>query len=251
MNDSVWIVGASMTPFGRWPAEDAMSLGATAAAAAVDDAGVAWHDIGMMTAACALDVMPAGQRIQKLLVQTGIPVVNVTNACASGATAVRVAQLAIASGEVDVALAVGTEQMGKMGMLLVNQQAPRDRFEPAGRYGAVMPVEGVLGTELMPGVFAMAGMQYALRHNVDVRHFAQVAVKNHRHSTLNPLAQYRKELSLDDVLAADTVAYPNTIPMCCPTGDGAAAVVLASDAFVDCLDPGVRQPATRCTTSTR
>ena len=249
MNDSVWIVGASMTPFGRWPAEDAMSLGATAAAAAVDDAGVAWHDIGMMTAACALDVMPAGQRIQKLLVQTGIPVVNVTNACASGATAVRVAQLAIASGEVDVALAVGTEQMGKMGMLLVNQQAPRDRFEPAGRYGAVMPVEGVLGTELMPGVFAMAGMQYALRHNVDVRHFAQVAVKNHRHSTLNPLAQYRKELSLDDVLAADTVAYPNTIPMCCPTGDGAAAVVLASDAFVDCLDPGVRQRAVKVSAS--
>ena len=249
MSNSVWIVGASMTPFGRRPTEDAMSLGATAAAGAVDDAGVAWHDIGMMTAACALDVMPAGQRIQKLLVQTGIPVVNVTNACASGATAVRVAQLAIASGEVDVALAVGTEQMGKMGMLLVNQQAPRDRFEPSGRYGAVMPVEGVLGTELMPGVFSMAGMEYALRHDVDVRHFAQVAVKNHGHSMLNPLAQYRNELSLADVLAADTVAYPNTIPMCCPTGDGAAAVVLASDEFVGRLDPATRQRAVKVSAS--
>jgi acetyl-CoA acyltransferase len=249
MSRSVWIVGAGMTPFGRWPAEDAMSLGATAAAAAVDDAEIAWHDIGMLSAACALDVLPAGQRIQKHLVQTGIPVVNVSNACASGATAVRVAHMAVASGEVDAALAVGTEQMGKMGMLLVNQQPARDRFEPSGRYGAVMATEGVLGTELMPGVFSMAGMEYALRHDVDVRHFAEVAVKNHRHSTLNPLAQYRNELCLSEVLAADMVSYLNTIPMCCPTGDGAAAVVLASDDIVARLEPAARRRAVKISAS--
>jgi acetyl-CoA acetyltransferase len=248
MSDTVWIVGASMTRFGRWPGEDAVSLGATAAASAVDDAGLRWTDIGLLAAACALDVLPIGQRIQRSLVQSGIPVINVTNACASGATAVRVAHMAVGSGEADLAVAVGTEQMGKKGML--NFEQPRgDRFEPSGRYGAVRSTEGVIGTELMPGVFSMAGMEYALRHGLDVRHFAEIAVKNHRHSALNPLAQYRNELTLDAVETAAMISYPNTLPMCCPTGDGAAALVLASDAALARLDPDVRRRAVKVSAS--
>lgn len=138
-----------------------------------------------------------GQRLQKQIGQTGIPVYNVVNACATGATAVRVAMMGIKAGECDMALAVGVEKMGKMGMLggAARKAGDKKIFTPKGRYGAVVKPEGLLGTGLMPGVFAQAGTEYALTHGVTTEQFAKVAVKNHLHSTLNPLAQYRKEFS--------------------------------------------------------
>src|SRR5207237_1408847 len=122
----------------------------------------------------------------------------------------REAWLAVASGEHEVAVAVGVEQMGKMGLL-------------GGGGGSGVRTEGVLGSGLMPAVFGQAGMEHMRRHGTTQAQFAKVAVKNHRHSTRNPLSQYQVEVSLDDVLHARMVAYPNTLYMCCPTGDGAAA----------------------------
>src|SRR3546814_12789723 len=98
-------------------------------------------------------------------------------------------------------------------------------------------------------VFAQAGTEYALKHGVTAEQFAKVAVKNHLHSTLNPLAQYQKEFSLDEVMGAEVISYPNTLPMCCPTGDGAAAVVLVSDAKLRTLDPDVRRRAGKVSSS--
>ena len=81
----------------------------------------------------------------------------------------------------------------------------------------------------MPGVFAQAGMAYAVEHDgVGPLQFAKVAEKNHQHSTLNPLAQYQKAFTLDEIQNAEMIGYPNTVLMCCPTGDGAAALVLVS-----------------------
>ena len=86
----------------------------------------------------------------------------------------------------------------------------------------------MLGTDLMPGVFAQAGMEYAYEHGgVGFEQFAKVAEKNHAHSMLNPLASTRSAFSLDEVMSAEMIAYPNTLLMCCPTGDGAAAAVRA------------------------
>jgi acetyl-CoA acetyltransferase len=188
-----------------------------------------------------------GQRLQKQIGQTGIPVFNVVNACATGATAARVAMLSIAAGESDIGLAVGVEKMGKMGMI-GGAARPREEkkiYAASGRYGSVVRTEGVLGTGLMPGVFAQAGMEYAFRHGVTPTQFAKVAQKNHAHSVLNPLAQYRKEFSLDEILKAEVISYPNTLPMCCPTGDGAAAVVLASNAKLKTLGLDVRRRAVK------
>jgi acetyl-CoA acyltransferase len=159
-----------------------------------------------------------GQRILHEIGQTGIPVVNVANACATGSTAFREAYLAVASGEVDVAIAVGVEQMGKAGLL------------GGGGGGSGIRTEGVIGSGLMPAVFGQAGMEHMRRYGTTREQFAKVAVKNHQHSTRNPLSQYRDEVSLDQVLNARMVAYPNTLYMCCPTGDGAAAAVLVSPA---------------------
>ena len=155
-----------------------------------------------------------GQQLQKQIGQTGIPVYNVANACATGATALRTVLLTIKAGEADMGLAVGVEQMGKGGLLGVGGKGDRGRkvYEPSGRYGSVMQVEGLLGTGLMPGVFAQAGMEYAYEHGgVDFEQFAKVAEKNHAHSTLNPLAHYQKQFSLDEIMAAEMMSLPEHV----------------------------------------
>jgi len=225
MGESVWIIGTSMTKFGRFADLDLLDLASTAALDALVDSGQDMADIGLLALGNVYEANSHnGQRLQKQIGQTGIPVYNVVNACATGATAVRVAMMGIKSGECDVAIAVGVEKMGKMGMLggAAKKADQKKVFSPKGRYGAVVKTEGLLGTGLMPGVFAQAGTEYALANGITAEQFAKVAVKNHMHSTLNPLAQYQKSFSLEEVLAAEVISYPNTLPMCCPTGDGAA-----------------------------
>ena len=237
-NQPTWIIGAAMTPFGRHKDRDLIDLGAGAALDALADAGMAIQDIGVFAVGNAYESNGmVAQRIQKQIGQTGIETYNVFNACATGATAVRLAHLAIQAGEADVALVVGAEKMGKMGMLGAAGKARSDRrvFTPSGRFGAVMGTEGILGTGLMPGVFAQAGMDYAREHDVTFRQFAKVAEKNHAHSALNPLAQYNKVFSLEEIMDARVISYPNTLPMCCPTGDGAAAIVLVSESKLKTL----------------
>jgi acetyl-CoA acyltransferase len=247
----IWIIGASMTPFGRFADKDLIDLASTAAMDALKDAQTTMDQVGVLTMGNVYEANSHnGQRLQKQIGQTGIPVFNVVNACATGATAVRVAMMAIASGETDLGLAVGVEKMGKMGLLGgARKGRTKTEFTPKGRYGAVMKTEGILGTSLMPGVFAQAGTEYALQHGVSAEQFAKVAQKNHAHSVLNPLAQYRKEFSLAEILNAETISYPNTLPMCCPTGDGASAVVLVSDAKLRTLDPDVRRRAVKISAS--
>src|SRR5437588_3446715 len=240
MGESVWVLGAAMTKIGRYPDRDVVDLASEAALDALDDAGVTIFDMDVLASGNMFNAMGGiGQQIQQQIGQTGIPVYNVVNACATGATAVRTVYLSIAAGESDMGIAVGSEQMGKMGLLGPAGQARAEKhvYEPAGRYGAVMPAEGVLGTGLMPGVFGQAGMEYAYEHDgVGFEQFAKVAEKNHAHSTLNPLAQYQKRFSLEEIMDARVISYPNTLPMCCPTGDGAAAVVLVSEAKLRTLD---------------
>ncbi|PWI10428.1 thiolase [Streptomyces sp. NWU339] len=248
----VWIIGASMTPFGRFADKDLIDLASDAALGALADAGASMSDIGLLAMGNVYEANSHnGQRLQKQIGQTGIPVYNVVNACATGATAVRVVLMSIAAGECDTGLAVGVEKMGKMGMIggAAKPRAEKKVYEPKGRYGSVLKTEGVLGTGLMPGVFAQAGMEYALAHGVTATQFAKVAQKNHAHSVLNPLAQYRKEFSLEEIVSAEMISYPNTLPMCCPTGDGGAAVVLVSDAKLKTLDPDVRRRAIKISAS--
>jgi acetyl-CoA acyltransferase len=231
--DNVWILGAYMTKFGRHTDKDLVDLAAESTLGALGDAGVTIHDMDVIGAGSLFNAMAGvGQQVQKQIGQTGVPVYNVANACATGATALRTVLLTIKAGEADMGLAFGVEQMGKGGLLGVGDKGSRGRkvYEPSGRYGSVMSVEGLLGTGLMPGVFAQAGMEYAFEHGgVDFEQFAKVAEKNHAHSTLNPLAHYQKQFSLDEVMNAEMMSYPNTLLMCCPNTDGSAAVVLVSE----------------------
>ncbi|MGH2585159.1 MAG: thiolase C-terminal domain-containing protein [Dehalococcoidia bacterium] len=213
--EDVYVVGVGMIKFGRYPDQDIGTLGAQAVIEALRDAGLAMKDIQILCSGNLYQTNMSGQRVLQHVGMTGIPDYNVANACASGSTAFREAYFAVASGAYDVAMAVGTEQMGKMGLL----GAPADP--------STSP-EGVLGTGLMPGVFGMAGMEHMRTYGTTVQQFAKVSVKNHRHATMNPLSQYQNELTLEEVLNARMIAHPNTLYMCCPTGDGAAAAIVVS-----------------------
>ena len=251
-DDSVWILGTHMTRFGRYPEQDVVDLAAEASMAALDDGNVTIHDMDVLAAGSLFNAGSGiGQRIQKQIGQTGIPVFNVANACATGATALRTVYLSIKAGEADMGLAVGVEQMGKMGLLGgAGTKKEKKVFEPAGRYGAVTGIDGYIGTEGMPGVFAQAGMEYANDYDgVGFEQFARVAYKNHLHSTLNPLAQYRKEFSMEEIMASPTMSYPNTLLMCCPTGDGAAAAVLISGQRLKSMPRYVRRRAVKVSAS--
>jgi acetyl-CoA acetyltransferase len=221
MADNVWVIGVHMTKFGQHKDKDALDLGSEAALNALADSGQTIHDMDVMAAGSLFNASAGmGQQIQKQIGQTGIPVFNVSNACATGATAFRTVYLSIKAGEADMGLAVGVEQMGKMGLLgsAGAAKGAKNEYSPSGRYGNVMPVEGVLGTGTMPGVFAQAGMEYAGKHDgVTVDHFYKIAEKNHAHSTLNPLAQYNKRFTLDEIKNAQVISYPNTMLMCSPT----------------------------------
>jgi acetyl-CoA acetyltransferase len=207
-----------MLKFGRYPDKEVPELGAQAVLLALKDAGMTMKDIELMASGNLYQSnATVGQRILREIGQTGIPVINVANACATGSTAFREAYMAVASGAYDVALAVGSEQMGKMG-LLGGGGAAR---------GGVSP-EGIIGSGLMPAVFGQAGVEHMRKYGTTFEQFAKVAVKNHKHSMHNPYSQYQVEMSLEDVMNARMVGWPNTLYMCCPTGDGAAAAILTS-----------------------
>lgn len=216
----VYVLGVGMIKFGRYPDKDVSELAGEAALLALKDAGMSIKDIQMLASGNLFQSNAmVGQRILQQIGQTGIPIINVSNACATGSTAFREAYFAVGSGEYDIAMAVGSEQMGKAGLL-----------GGGGRGGE--SVEGILGSGLMPAVFGQAGVEHMRQYGTTLEQFAKVSVKNHKHSTKNPLSQYQVEVGLEDVLKARMVAYPNTLYMCCPTGDGAAAAIVVSESVM-------------------
>jgi acetyl-CoA acyltransferase len=251
--DDIWILGIHMTKFGKHPELDTVDLAADAAMNALADAQVTMKDIGVLAAGNLMAPSSGiGQQLQKQIGQTGIPVYNVANACATGATALRTAIMAVKAGECDFGLAVGVEKLAGAGLLGGGGQAKKDgnRFEPKGRFGAVAPVDGRIGTETMPGVFAQIGMEYGHRYGgTSFELFARISEKNHAHSTLNPLAAYTKRMSLEEIMNDVMIAYPNTRPMCSANCDGAAAAVVVSGAKLATLSPDQRRRAVKVSAS--
>lgn len=212
-----YVVGVDMIKFGRFPDKTVPQIGAEAAQLAMDDCGLTIHDMqalysGNLGQASGM----VGQRLLQEIGQTGIPVVNVANACATGATAFREAWTAVKAGLYDCVLAVGVEQMGK-GLL------------GGSGSGTGIPKEGLLGSGTMPAVFAEAGMEHTRNYGTTFEQFAKVSVKNHHHSTLNPKAMYQIETPLDTVMNAEMISYPNTKLMCSVNVDGSAAAVICSE----------------------
>jgi acetyl-CoA acyltransferase len=246
--DDIWILGISMTPFGKHLDKDEVDLASMASRAALKDGGVTMRDMGVLAAGNLMGSGGMGQLLQKAIGQTGIPVYNVANACATGATALRTVVMALKAGEADLGLAVGVEKLAGAGLLVGGgkREADRNVWKPSGRYGAVGPIDGRIGTATMPGVFAQIGMEYGSKYEgVTFDLFARISVKNHSHSTLNPLATYQKAFTVDQVKNDVMIAYPNTRPMCSANCDGAAAAVLVTGERLRSLSPEQQRRAVR------
>jgi len=248
----VWILGIHMTKFGKHPDKDTVDLAAEAALGALADGGTTIKQMGVLAAGNLMGAAAGiGQQLQKQIGQTGIPVYNVANACATGATALRTAVMAVKAGECDFGLAVGVEKLAGAGLLAGGARKDAgNTWTPQGRYGAVAPIDGRIGTETMPGVFAQVGMEYGHRYGgTSFELFARISEKNHAHSTLNPLAAYSKRFTLDEIMNDMMIAYPNTRPMCSANCDGAAAAVVVSDAKLRTLDPDQQRRAVKISAS--
>ena len=254
--EDVYIIGAAMHPFGRFPEKTSLEMSAEICLAALADAQVSMGDVQVFGCGTMFE-HGSGSRILAAIGNPGVPIYNVQNACATGAMAVRVPFLEIKAGISDIGLGVGFEKMGKSGMTVAGQadvaargnggEKPKKVFDPENLR---MPTEGILGTGTMPGVFGEIGMEYAANNDgVGFEQFAKVAVKSHEHSALNPYAQYRKVFSLEEVMNAEVISWPNTLPMCGPTGDSAAALVLVSGTRLKSMPAEVRKRAVKISAS--
>lgn len=218
---NAYVIGIDMTAFARRTGKSAAQLGGEAALMALDDCGLTIRDIEALYCGCVMGAKSmVGQRILNQIGETGIPVVNVANACATGATAFREGVMAVKSGMHDVVLAVGVEQMSA-GLLP----------PPLGRTPEFAE-EGAIGSMSTPAMFAQIGVDHARKYGTSFEQFAKIAVKNHHHSIFNPKATLQKETPLEQVMGAEMIAYPLTKLMCSINTDGAAAAVIASEAAV-------------------
>jgi acetyl-CoA acetyltransferase len=214
----VYIIGAGMTQFGKHLERSLRDLGREACLLAFQDAGIEPKEVE--AGYCGNALAPAiqgetgvGQNVFWEVGISGIPIVNVENACASGSTALREGWMAVAGGFYDVVMVTGVEKavMPKGTMLNVG----------AGE------LETKLG-EVFPGYFATIAQKHMERYGTTREQMAQVSVKNHIHGALNPYAQFQKKFTLEEVLKSPMIADPLTLFSCCPNSDGAAALILCS-----------------------
>ncbi len=244
------IAGVGMTRFAKHHDRGLKDLGAEAVTAAMADAGL---DLAELEAAyvgnCAAGLVTGQESVrgQVVLSPLGvgkIPIVNVENACASGSTALYQACAMVTAGLHDVVLALGVEKLthpdkmrsfaafaGAMDVdELEEMLAALSEGDAATDGGGAGGAAGGAGENrsMFMDVYAMAARNHMERYGTTARQFAEVAAKNSHHGSLNPLAQFQQELSVDEVLADRMIVEPLTRSMCSPIGDGAAAAVVMS-----------------------
>lgn len=250
--DDVYIVGVGMIRFGKYPEKSVKQLTAEVMDALFRDCPVRKEDIEAAWFSNSFWGIVNGQhsiRGQVALTPLGIegiPLMNVENACAGASSAVHGAWMGIKAGAYDVALAVGVEKMynpenkkAMFDMFMSNtdvefirevlkafQEDERRKAEEAEREGR--KVEGGGARSPFMDIYAMAARIHMEKYGTTQRQLAVIAAKNHYHASLNPLAQYQNDMTVEEVLNDRPVAYPLTRSMCAPTGDGATAALLCS-----------------------
>ncbi|MCJ7593555.1 MAG: thiolase family protein, partial [Desulfobacterales bacterium] len=204
----VYVIGVGMTRFGKFPGTTITDLACKAYLDAVKDAGI---DPRQIEAAFIGHVRQpgqgamVGQRIMREAGITGIPILNIENICSSGSSALWCAFGCIASGQYDLALVIGVEQLSTLGKGVL---PPRQE-----------DLEGLQGM-ILPAYFAMVARRHMAEYGTTIEQLAKISIKNHKNGSLNPYAQYQKEVTLEEIVQAPMVADPLTVLHCCPTGDG-------------------------------
>lgn len=214
----VVIAGLGMTRFdiydgqkGR-PSKEFYDLGAEAILKALDDAEVEWKEIQAAFCGSCYQGVGSGHQAIKEIGLTGIPIVNVENACSSGPSAFRLAYQEIAAGFYDIVLVVGLEKMPR-GFIRSTSWREWERY---------------MGFNVQPAAYALQAVRQMEEYGHTLEQFAKVTVKNRKNGVLNPYARFQKEVTVDEVLNSRLVCKPLRLLNCCPLADGGVAVILCS-----------------------
>ncbi|ORI15214.1 lipid-transfer protein [Rhodococcus sp. 1163] len=223
------VAGVGMIPFATPSRSETYDvMGTTAARAALTDAGVEYSAIQQAYAGYVYGDSTCGQAVVYGLGLTGIPVINVNNNCSTGSSALFLARQAVESGAVDVALAVGFEQMQRGALAM----GFTDRPSPFARFDEVMDqVQERDESPFAAQMFGGAGRQYAEKYGTAPETFAKISVKSRLHAANNPYAVFKTPTSVEEVLASPHIYGTLTRLQCCPPTCGAAAAVIVSEEY--------------------
>jgi sterol carrier protein 2 len=231
MMERVNVIGVGMVPFqkpGR--SEQYWEMASKAIRAALRDAGVDFGEVEQAYAGYVYGDSTCGQRAVYEVGKTGIPVFNVNNNCSTGSSALMLARQAVAGGMADCVLAVGFEQMQR-GALGSNWDDRDNPLEP--HVDVMQEVQGFTSAPGAAQMFGGAGREYRWKHGTRRETFAKISEKARKHAAKNPYALFKDELSVEEILASPEVFDPLTRYQCCPPTCGAAAAIVASDAFAE------------------
>ncbi|XP_030061440.1 sterol carrier protein 2 [Microcaecilia unicolor] len=229
----VFVVGVGMTKFekpGKRMDFDYPDMSKEAGQKALADAGISYSAVEQACVGHVYGDSTSGQRaIYHNLGLTGIPIINVNNNCSTGSTALHLARQLIRGGLANCTLALGFEKMDKGSLTLKYA----DRTNPLDRHLEVMANKyGIVAAPIAAQMFGCAGQEHMEKYGTKPEHFAKIAWKNHKHSINNPNSQFQEEYSLEQIQNANKIHDFLTLLQCCPTSDGAAAAILASEEFV-------------------
>jgi acetyl-CoA acetyltransferase len=234
MLEDVYVIGVGMHPFGKHGASN-RTMSYTAGKAALQDAGIKFRDVGYLYNGYLGGDPIEGVGYAKDLGLTGVPVVHIENASATGSSAFREACLQVAGGGVEVAMALGYDDIVRMGKrMMQTHMAEGPKVE-----GMVLPA----------AFFALWAVRRMHEAGTTIETFAKVAAKNWNHARFNPMAQRQAdhEVTVEEVLASSMIAYPHTSMMACATGGGAACAIVANKKWAKKLANG--RPLVRVTAS--
>ncbi|RLA45408.1 MAG: thiolase family protein [Gammaproteobacteria bacterium] len=238
----VMISGTGMTHFGKHMDATIRSLTVDALAQALTDANATTDHVDTIFFGNAAAGLLTGQEMipgQVALRESGLmgkPIINVENACASSSTAAHLAWLSVASGQCEVALAIGAEKMTNKDKAVPFKAliAAMDLEQIKAETGSDDPLEAGMapGRSGFMDIYAGKARKYMEEAGATIEDFARVAAKSHKFGSLNPKAQFQNALSVEDILASRDIIDPLKLAMCSPIGDGAAVLVFTSEDFV-------------------
>jgi acetyl-CoA acetyltransferase len=208
----VAVAGIGLVRWERYVDQEIYDFGSEAILNALKDAGMEWKEIQAAFCGSVYQGTGSGHQVIKEIGMTGIPIVNVENACSSGASAFRLAYQSVAAEIYDIVLAAGFEKM------------PRGPIPST----AFRPYELKMGFNFQPANYANEAVRYMTETGATVEDFSRVTVKNRKNGALNPNAFFQTPVTFEEVMHSRVVATPLRLLHCCPTCDGAAAIILCS-----------------------
>mgnify|MGYP004566188571 CR=1 FL=1 len=206
----VMIAGVGTVKFGSFPDIGNYVHATHAIMNALKDADISWKQVQAAFCGSVYQGTGSGHQALREIGLSGIPIVNVENACSSGTSAFRLAYQTIASGLADIAIALGFEKLPKGAI-------PSTAFRPW---------QLAQGFNVQPANYALETMEYMHKYGATIDMISAVTIKNRKHATMNPNARFQKEVTLEEINASRMIASPLRLYHCAPTADGATCIVL-------------------------